>query len=191
VVDGEAAGPRSLEERCRAIEWLIVDVDGVLTDGSIWLGADGREIKRFHVRDGLGLRAWHDLGKHSALISGRSSPAVEARARELRIGHVAQGATDKLPVFQQLLEENRIGPEAVCVMGDDLPDLPLVRAAGLGVAVADACAELRTAAHYVTRTPGGCGAVREVIELILRCQGPWGRLIQRLETAPGTDTSTG
>jgi 3-deoxy-D-manno-octulosonate 8-phosphate phosphatase (KDO 8-P phosphatase) len=152
---------------------LIADVDGVLTDGGIMLDADGREMKRFHVRDGFALRVWHDLGKRSALISGRSAPVVEARARELRIGRVVQGTIDKLPVFRQILLEEALSPEAVCYIGDDLPDLPPVLETGLGVAVADGCAELRAAAHYVTRTPGGCGAVREVIEMILRCQEKW------------------
>jgi YrbI family 3-deoxy-D-manno-octulosonate 8-phosphate phosphatase len=154
---------------------LIADVDGVLTDGGILLDADGRELKRFHVRDGYGLRLWHDLGKRTALISGRSAPVVEARARELHIGRVVQGAVDKLPVFRQVLAEEKLSPEAVCYVGDDLPDLGPVLEAGLGVAVADACTDLRAVADYVTHTPGGCGAVREVIEMILRCQGRWDR----------------
>jgi 3-deoxy-D-manno-octulosonate 8-phosphate phosphatase (KDO 8-P phosphatase) len=184
VADGGPAG-RSLPHRCQAIELLIADVDGVLTDGGIVLDADGRELKRFHVRDGFALRVWNDLGKRSALISGRSAPVVESRARELHIGRVVQGAAEKLSVFRSVLHEEQLSPEAVCYVGDDLPDLPPLRAAGLGVAVADACAELRAAADYVTRVPGGSGAVREVIEMILRCQGHWDAVMHRLETSAG------
>jgi 3-deoxy-D-manno-octulosonate 8-phosphate phosphatase (KDO 8-P phosphatase) len=159
---------------------LVVDVDGVLTDGGIVYGGADLEHKRFHVRDGSGLKAWHQCGKLSALLTGRRSPVVDRRAAELGIGLVRQGAAEKLPAYRSLLVEAGVTAEAVCYIGDDLPDLPPMRACGLAVAVADACAEARADAHYITWTPGGRGAVRETIELILRCQGHWQRLVHQL-----------
>jgi 3-deoxy-D-manno-octulosonate 8-phosphate phosphatase (KDO 8-P phosphatase) len=167
--------PRSLQERCAAIELLVVDVDGVLTDGGILYGDAGVEVKQFHVRDGSALKAWHRAGKRSAVITGRSSPVVERRAAELGITFVQQGAAEKGPAYRQVLSDVGLAPASVCYIGDDLPDLDPLRASGLAVAVADACAEVRMAAHYVTRASGGRGAVRETIELILRCLGVWGR----------------
>jgi 3-deoxy-D-manno-octulosonate 8-phosphate phosphatase (KDO 8-P phosphatase) len=168
-----------LRDRCLAIELLLLDVDGVLTAGGIHYTDDGVEVKAFHVRDGSGLKLWHLAAKKSAVLSGRTSRAVEVRAAELGVGQVVQGAADKLPAFRQILATAGVRPEQVCAIGDDLPDLPLLRRAGLAVAVADACAEARMAAHYVTTKPGGHGAVREVIELLLRCQGRWQPLLDR------------
>src|SRR5439155_18441559 len=163
----------SLAQRCGAIELLLLDVDGVLTDGGIIYGDDGREWKVFHVRDGSGLKIWHLAGKRSAVISGRSSRVVEVRAAELGVSFVLQGAADKRPAYQRVLTEMEMRSEQVCYIGDDVPDLPILHNCGLAVAVADACPEVRTAAHYVTRVPGGRGAVRETIELVLRCQNRW------------------
>jgi 3-deoxy-D-manno-octulosonate 8-phosphate phosphatase (KDO 8-P phosphatase) len=151
---------------------LTLDVDGVLTDGGIVLGGD-LEIKRFHVRDGSALKAWSRSGKRIALVTGRRSRAVEVRAAELGIETVVQGATDKWRSLQVVLEESSVVRGAVCYVGDDLPDLVPMQQCGLAAAPADACPEVRAAAHYVTRTPGGRGVVREVVELILRCQGVW------------------
>jgi 3-deoxy-D-manno-octulosonate 8-phosphate phosphatase (KDO 8-P phosphatase) len=159
--------------RARKIELLLLDVDGVLTDGSIIYTADGVELKRFHVRDGSGLKFWHNLGKRSAIISGRTSMAVERRAAELGITPVFQGYSDKWAAFAQLLAETGLAPEQVCAIGDDLPDLPVLRAAGLAVAVADACPEVRAAADYTTNLPGGRGAVRDAIEWLMKLQGRW------------------
>lgn len=164
---------KTLRERCSAIELLIVDVDGVLTAGGIAYGFPEMEIKAFHVRDGSGLHLWHRAGKRTGLITGRSSPLVERRAAELAIGFVIQGASEKLPAYRRLLVEAGIGAEGTCYIGDDVPDVPPLRQCGLAVAVADACPEVRAAAHYITQTAGGCGAVRETIELILRCQERW------------------
>jgi 3-deoxy-D-manno-octulosonate 8-phosphate phosphatase (KDO 8-P phosphatase) len=158
---------------------LVLDVDGVLTDGSIIYGGDGSELKRFHVRDGSGLRIWHQAGRQSAVISGRTSPVVEIRARELGVGHVLQGIANKLTVYQQLLTDERLRSEKVCFVGDDLPDLPVLGACGLAVAVADASADVRAMAHYVTQARGGRGAVRETIELILGCQGLWHAIVEQ------------
>jgi 3-deoxy-D-manno-octulosonate 8-phosphate phosphatase (KDO 8-P phosphatase) len=171
---------RTLRERCAAIDWLVLDVDGVLTDGGIVYGGGGLELKQFHVRDGAGLNFWHRAGKHSALITGRDSPVVAVRAAELGVTRVCQGAADKLAVLRRLLAETAARPEAVCYVGDDLPDLPPLRHCGLAVAPADACPEVRSAAHYVTRNAGGRGAVREAVELILHAQGAWQRLVERL-----------
>ena len=162
---------KTLRERCTAIELLIVDVDGVLTAGGINYGSPELEIKEFHVRDGSGLKIWHRAGKRSGLITGRSSPVVERRAAELGIGLVVQGAADKEPAYRRVLAEAGVTDEAVCYVGDDLPDVPPLRDCGLAVAVADACSQARAVAHYITQAAGGRGAVRETIELILRCQG--------------------
>jgi 3-deoxy-D-manno-octulosonate 8-phosphate phosphatase (KDO 8-P phosphatase) len=170
----------TLQDRCTGIEMLVVDVDGVLTDGGIIHGSGGAELKQFHVRDGAGLKVWHQAGKRSALITGRTSPVVDVRAAELGIAFVVQGAADKLAAYRGLLERTGLPPAAVCYLGDDLPDLPPVYRCGLAAAVADACAEVRAVAHYVTRAAGGRGAVREVIELILRCQGAWQRVVDEL-----------
>jgi YrbI family 3-deoxy-D-manno-octulosonate 8-phosphate phosphatase len=175
----------SLERRASSIEILVLDMDGVLTDGGIIYGngpggmEDWLEVKKFHVRDGSGLKLWHLAGKRSAIITGRRSGLVELRASELGIGTVIQGAADKTPAFHQVLRDNGLSPEVACYIGDDVPDLGALALAGLAVAVADACVEVRAQAHHVTRQPGGHGAVREVIELILRCQGVWTRLIDQ------------
>jgi 3-deoxy-D-manno-octulosonate 8-phosphate phosphatase (KDO 8-P phosphatase) len=169
----------SLAERCAKVELLALDVDGVLTDGSITYGSDGSELKTFHVRDGSGLRLWEQAGHRAAIITGRSSPIVERRAAELGIATVVQGAADKLAALQNVLAACRLAPEQACYIGDDLPDLAVMRFCGLAVAVADACSEARAVAHLVTQAPGGRGAVRELIELVLRCQGRWQKLVQR------------
>ena len=164
---------KTLMERCRAVRWLIVDVDGVLTAGGICYaaGATTTEIKTFHVRDGSGLVLWHRAGFRSAIITGRASPLVAHRAGELGVSRVFQGASDKTPALKELMREEGIDASAICYVGDDEPDVPLLRCVGLAVAVADACPSARAAAHYVTTAAGGCGAVREAVERILRCQG--------------------
>ncbi len=167
----------TLKDRCAGIELLIVDVDGVLTDGGIIYGNNEVELKVFHVRDGSGLKLWHKAGKRSAIVSGRSATMVTMRAAELGVGQVIQGAGDKLPAFQELLQNQSLRPDQVCFVGDDLPDVPVLLRSGLAVAVADACPEVIAAAQYVTRVPGGRGAVREVIELILSAQGLWQKLV--------------
>ena len=165
-----------LPARVAAVELLLLDVDGVLTDGSVIYADDGSELKRFHVRDGSGLKLWHAAGKRSAIVSGRKSVAVERRASELGIRLVLQGRDDKLAAFAEALAATGLRPEQVCAVGDDLPDVPLLRTCGLAVAVADACPEVRAAAHYVTAAPGGRGAVREAIEWLLTAQGRWTEL---------------
>jgi 3-deoxy-D-manno-octulosonate 8-phosphate phosphatase (KDO 8-P phosphatase) len=171
--------PSDLPARAAAIELLLLDVDGVLTDGSVIYADDGAELKRFHVRDGSGLKLWHAAGKRSAIVSGRKSVAVERRAAELGIGPVLQGRDDKLAALAAVLDATGLRPEQVCAIGDDLPDVPVLRRCGLAVAVADACPELRAVANYVTTTPGGRGAAREAIEWLLKASGRWDELIAR------------
>ncbi len=172
-------GAKSLAERCLLVELLVLDVDGVLTDGGIAYDDRGAELKRFHVRDGSALKLWRDAGKRAALVTGRSSPVVARRAAELGIGLVRQGCADKFAAYRELLAECGLRPEQVCAVGDDLPDVPVLRNAGLAVAVADACAEARAEAQYITRAGGGGGAVREVVELVLACQGHWQDVVNK------------
>jgi 3-deoxy-D-manno-octulosonate 8-phosphate phosphatase (KDO 8-P phosphatase) len=146
-------------------------VDGVLTDGRLYYSSAGGEWKAFHIQDGLGVKLLQRSGVHVALISGRRSPAVERRARELGIGLVFQGVEDKLGAFGQLLHELTLEADRAGCMGDDLPDLPLIRRCVLGVTVPEASEVVRQHAHYVTRRRGGEGAVREVCELVMAAQG--------------------
>jgi 3-deoxy-D-manno-octulosonate 8-phosphate phosphatase (KDO 8-P phosphatase) len=170
----------SLVDRCKSIELLLLDVDGVLTDGAIVYGGNGLELKSFHVRDGSGIKVWRQAGKKAAILSGRSSPAVDVRAKELDIEPVIQGAASKMAGYRQILATSGTIPGRVCVIGDDIPDLPLLYNCGLAVAVADACPDVIANAHYVTRAAGGRGAVREVIEMILGCQKQWQSVVARL-----------
>jgi 3-deoxy-D-manno-octulosonate 8-phosphate phosphatase (KDO 8-P phosphatase) len=167
-----------LDDRCQPIELILSDVDGVLTDGGIVLDNQGIESKRFCIRDGQGIRLWQRAGYRFGLISLRSSQIVKMRADELGVEIIRQGTADKLAVVRQIVAELGLKPRQTCYLGDDLPDLSAVRAVGLGVAVADACSELRQAAHYVTTAGGGAGAVRETVELILKAQQRWDDVIQ-------------
>ena len=168
-----------LVARASGIELLLLDVDGVLTDGRVTYTDEGDEIKRFHVRDGSGIKIWQSFGLKVAVISGRTSKAVERRAIELAISPVIQGRSDKLPAFRGLLDELQITPERVCAIGDDLPDLPVMVRCGLSVAVADACAEVRAAANHTTVAIGGAGAVREAIEWVLTLRNQWHEVVER------------
>jgi YrbI family 3-deoxy-D-manno-octulosonate 8-phosphate phosphatase len=159
------------------IQLLLLDCDGVLTDGGVTWSEDGIEQKTFHIRDGLGIKLWQQAGGQVGIVTGRSSRVVEWRARELGIDFIRQGVGDKLAVVADLVAAAGLGWEAVAYVGDDLPDLPVVSRVGLGVAVADACPELRAAAGLVTSLPGGQGAVRELIERLLKARGGWVDLI--------------
>ena len=154
-------------QRARGIRLLILDVDGVLTDGGLYFGPDGAEWKRFHVHDGTGIRAVRQAGIQVALVSGRSSQTVERRAAELEVNYVIQGEADKGRALGQLRAEAGLPDAAVAAVGDDLADLPMLEAVGLAVAVADAHPRVKTAAHWVTAASGGQGAVREVCDLLL------------------------
>ncbi|MFZ5518559.1 MAG: KdsC family phosphatase [Candidatus Zhuqueibacterota bacterium] len=157
---------------------LLLDVDGVLTDGSVILGSGGAELKVFNIHDGLAIRLASAAGIHVGIITSRSSEAVTQRAAELGIEIVHQGAKDKSVAYQTILEELQASDDAVCYVGDDLPDWSLIKKAGVGVAVADACEEVKQIAAYVTTRHGGQGAVREVVEMILKSQGLWDDVIQ-------------
>ena len=168
----------NLLDHCRQIELILSDVDGVLTDGGVLFDNQGIEIKQFHIRDGLGIKLWQKAGYRFGLLTARTSHIVKVRAAELNVGIVRQGFENKLPTATQLIEELDLTPGQVCHIGDDLTDLSLIRHVGLGVAVADAVKEVRDAAGYVTTLPGGRGAVREVVELLLRSKNRWDDLIR-------------
>jgi 3-deoxy-D-manno-octulosonate 8-phosphate phosphatase (KDO 8-P phosphatase) len=153
--------------RARRVQLLVLDVDGVLTDGRIYLTAQGEEMKVFHVRDGAGVVALRRAGIHVAIISGRQSGAVDRRAAELGIPSVRQGVDDKRAALDALLHETKLTDAVLCCVGDDTPDVPLLERAHLAVAVADAHAAARAVAHWVTPSPGGRGAVRDVCDLLL------------------------
>ena len=155
------------------IELLLTDVDGVLTDGSLTFDSQGVETKTFSVRDGLGVRLWQRAGLELGIVTGRASRIVEQRADELDISIVCQAVKDKLPVVRELAAEHGVPLEKVAYLGDDLPDLPVIQAVGLGVAVADAAGEVAEAADHVTTTPGGRGALRELIDALLKASGRW------------------
>ncbi len=157
--------------RARAVRLAIFDVDGVLTDGTLYIGADGEAFKAFNILDGHGIKMLQSAGVQAAILSGRDSPAVARRARELAIAHVVQGAGDKSAALAALLERVGVAAPDCAFVGDDLPDLPAMRQCGFAVAVANAVEEVKAAAHYVTRAAGGRGAVREFCELVLAAQG--------------------
>jgi 3-deoxy-D-manno-octulosonate 8-phosphate phosphatase (KDO 8-P phosphatase) len=162
-----------LDKRLGAVKILILDVDGVLTDGRIIINDRGEETKSFNVKDGYGIRALLDTGIDVAVITGRRSGVVEHRAKDLGIKSVYQGVTDKKSACIRLLEEKRLTSDQACYIGDDLPDIPVLRYVGMPVAVADAVKEAREAALYITEKNGGNGAVREVCELILKARDAW------------------
>jgi 3-deoxy-D-manno-octulosonate 8-phosphate phosphatase (KDO 8-P phosphatase) len=170
---------REIERRASRIRLLLMDCDGVLTDGRITFVGEGDEEKSFHTRDGHGIVLLHRAGLSSGIISGRTSTLVERRARELSMAYVKQGTWDKIKEFEEVLSEAGVEEEEVAFIGDDVTDIPLMHRSQLAVAVADATEETRRAAHYVTQLPGGFGAVREICELILKAQGQWDDLMAR------------
>jgi 3-deoxy-D-manno-octulosonate 8-phosphate phosphatase (KDO 8-P phosphatase) len=155
------------------IRLLLTDVDGVLTDGSMTFDEDGRELKTFNVRDGLGVKLFQRAGGKVGIVTGRSSRVVDCRASDLGIAIIHQGVKEKLSVVEQIATAEGVSLEEVAFIGDDLPDLTSIMAVGFGVAVADAAGELLAAADYVTQKPGGRGAFREVVEKLLKESGRW------------------
>ena len=168
----------SIERRALHIKLLLMDCDGVLTDGRLWLIEETDEQKSFHTHDGLGLSLLHRAGIQSGIITGRTSQAVTRRATELGVEFVQQGDAEKMEAFDQVLQLAGVNENEVAFIGDDLPDIPLMQRSELAVAVADARPEAIANAHYVTAAPGGRGAVREVVELILKSQGRWNDLVE-------------
>jgi 3-deoxy-D-manno-octulosonate 8-phosphate phosphatase (KDO 8-P phosphatase) len=160
-----------LTRRARAIRLAIFDVDGVMTDGTLFIGSQGELFKAFNILDGHGVKMLQSAGIAAAIISGRTSEAVARRAAELSIAHVVQGSADKSLAFDALIASLGVSPQQCAFVGDDLPDLAVMRRCGLAVAVANATDTVKSSAHYVTRASGGKGAVREFCELVLRAQG--------------------
>lgn len=168
-----------IERRASRIKLLLMDCDGVLTDGRITLVSDNDEQKSFHTRDGHGLVLLHRAGLRSGIISGNISSAVDRRARDLGIAYVRQGTWNKIVEFEEVLAAAEVEDAETAFIGDDVSDIPLMQRVGLAVAVSDATEETRSVAHYVTRLPGGFGAVREVTDLILKAQGRWAELMRK------------
>ena len=167
--------PRALipRDKAKALKLLILDVDGVLTDGQILLTEQGEELKSFNAKDGHGLRMLMEEGIEVALISGRNSKAVDFRARDLGILEVHQGVRDKGPFCEKIIRQRNLRKDEVCCVGDDIPDLPLFQHSGISFAVSDASPVIKDLASYTTRQRGGHGAVREVCEVILASRGRW------------------
>lgn len=161
-----------LASRARGVRLAIFDVDGVLTDGTLYFGADGEAFKAFNILDGHGLKLLQKAGVETAILSGRKSKAVAHRMKELGVAHVIQGTgDDKVPHFERLLKKLELAEAQCSYMGDDLQDLAVLRRCGLAVAPANAVEEVKAAAHHVTRAAGGRGAVRELCDLLLRSRG--------------------
>ena len=167
-----------VDRRARRIKLLLMDCDGVLTDGRLELLENGDEQKTFHARDGQGISLFHRAGLKTGIISGRMSSAVERRAQDLSMPYLRQYAKDKVKVLQEILAEAQVSLHECAYIGDDLADIPVMLQVGLAVAVGDAVMETKQAAHFVTEQNGGCGAVREVCDLILKAQGYWEELMK-------------
>ena len=168
-----AGRPRGVGARARRIRLLVLDVDGVLTDGRMILSERGDELKAFHTHDGMGITLARRAGLVIALVTGEKSPIAQSRGAKLGVEDVVLGARRKGDVLEELMAKHGVRREQTAFMGDDLLDLPALQGAGLAVAPANAVAEVRAAAHMVTRAAGGAGAVRECVEVILRAQGRW------------------
>ncbi|WP_373046573.1 KdsC family phosphatase [Vulgatibacter sp.] len=179
----------SLHKRAQGISLLVMDVDGVLTDGGLYYGPDGEVMKRFDVKDGHGLVILRHLKIASAILTARSSKIVETRMRELGVAHIIQGARDKNAGLEQILAAAGVTREQVAYIGDDINDLPVLTQVGLSACPADARPEVREAVHYVCATPGGRGAVRELVEVILHAQGRWEEALEIHARHPDTARS--
>jgi len=166
------AGRNLPAARARALRLAVFDVDGVMTDGRLYIGPGGEEMKAFHTLDGHGLKALAAAGIDLAILSGRRARCVELRAAELGIRHVIQGAGDKLPAFEALLAQLGLRAAEAAYMGDDVVDMPVLECCGVAITVPDAPDEVKRVAHVVTRRPGGFGAVREACDMILRRRTP-------------------
>lgn len=170
------------EQRMQNVRIILSDVDGVMTTGGITYDNQGLESKTFHVRDGMGIKLWQRSGHRFGVITARSSHIVKLRMDELKVDLVRQGAENKLDIANAIMSELELSFENVCYIGDDLTDMALISAAGLGVSVADGAEEVRKAANFVTKTAGGHGAIRELVETILKAQNRWQELLQAYVT---------
>lgn len=186
LINPPLTGPE-LDRRAARIKVLLMDVDGVLTDGRLYLFPDPQgkivETKGFDSQDGIALRWLQWYGIKTGVISGRTSPATAERARQVDMTWVFQGHIEKVPLFEQIMAEANVSKEEVAYMGDDLTDTVIMRRVGLSFAPANARAEVKRTAHAVTEASGGAGAVREVIELLLRARGAWDELLRKYEVA--------
>ena len=167
-----------LEQKIKKIKLLILDVDGVLTNGEIVLDERGREIKTFDVRDGYGLVLLQRAGYKTAILSARSAGAVTARAKDLKITKICQNASPKLRVYRRLLREMKLKDEQACFIGDDLPDIEVLKSVGFSVSVPNGSSEVKRIVDYVTQRAGGNGAVREIVELILKVNRKWSGILK-------------
>ncbi len=175
----------TLHERAAKIKLLLMDVDGVLTDGTLWNvpTADGGvfETKGFDSQDGIGLQWLSWYGIKTGVISGRVSPATEVRAKQCKMAYIYQGHIEKIPILEEILADAQIDPESVAYVGDDFTDVVIMRRVGFGIATANARDEVKAAAHWVTPNRGGQGAVRDVVQLILTAQGHWPEIVKKYE----------
>ena len=171
--------PDDLQARLRAVKLFLCDVDGVLTDASVFMGAGGNELKRFSIRDGLGLRLLQQCGIKVGWVSARPSPATTERAKDLKIDFLHQSPAPKVESIGDLLTQAGMTWADICYMGDDIVDLGALKRAGFAAVPADAIPEAKALAHYVTHAGGGHGSVREVVELVLRAQGHWEPLVAK------------
>lgn len=167
------------EERARKIKAVILDVDGILTDGRIYYGNYGDELKAFHVHDGLGLELLKRAGVKTIIITAKKSAIISRRAKELKIDEVFQNCPDKLLACQQVMAKYNLQDEEICFMGDDLLDIPVMKRCGFAVTVPQAHPAVRDIAHYITQKPGGGGAVREAADFLLKAQNKWDEVTQK------------
>lgn len=169
-----------LRQRIRGVRMVLMDVDGVLTNGQLFIGDHGEALKVFYVQDGLAIHMARSAGLKLGIISGRYSEAVENRSKELHFDVCYQGVVDKLESYQHILENYDFQDEDICYVGDDLLDLPLMKRVGLAVAVANASEEVKNTAHIITERCGGKGGLREIIEIILRIQNKWKKIVEKV-----------
>lgn len=175
----------TVKERAARIKLLLMDVDGVMTDGTLWNVPDGQggfaETKGFDSQDGIALQWMNWNGIRTGVISGRVSPATEIRAKQCKMSYIYQGHIEKIPILEEIMADAKVAPEEIAYIGDDLTDIVVMRRIGLPVAVANARPAVKAAAALVTEARGGQGAVREVVEMILEAQGLWEALLQKYE----------
>jgi len=173
---------QEIMERAKKIKVLVMDVDGIMTDGGLGLGDDGLEFKTFHSHDGLGMKMLRKTGVRMAIVTGRTSQVVLKRAENTGIKHIHQGAEDKLEAFNALLKEMEVNADECVFMGDDVIDIPPIRRAGLGITVPHGMPLVKEYAHYITTLQAGRGAIREVCEIIMKAQGTFdGQMAQYLK----------
>jgi 3-deoxy-D-manno-octulosonate 8-phosphate phosphatase (KDO 8-P phosphatase) len=177
----EGTVTKQVRERAARVRLLVLDVDGVLTDGRIIMDHEGRESKAFDVRDGHGIKLVRGAGIEVAVLTGRSSPVVQHRADDLGIPWIRQGVNDKVKAYEEIARKTGVADDETCFIGDDLVDIPLLKRVGFPIVVADGAHEAKECALYVTQSPGGRGAVREVCDLLLQAGGKWDEILRRYQ----------